>query len=263
MGVPVKDEMSFDPDDEDRATMFRHIQSFSMPFISKMTLATLKTLPGNWLGVGQIAHILKRLNSMFRPLCDDFQICVLNDGNIWFSKVMRKMQKQIQIPYRSKDLDLVQDEDERLEKYKLQEAIETIFYDEIATQTSQWRRQFRMYRNAHDEGERFKFRNGCLVIVPCRVGMTKIEKCYIEPIRYIFFQPNITMGAMGGRPGQALYFTGLQGEDLIFLDPHLVQDSVDHEDEYMFRDWLQLEGMDEELYQSVAVNPQHRASILS
>ena len=45
-----------------------------------------------------------------------------------------------------------------------------------------------------------KFRNGCLVILPCRVGMHKIEACYIEPIRFVFYQPNIVMGAMGGRP---------------------------------------------------------------
>jgi hypothetical protein len=27
------------------------------------------------------------------------------------------------------------------------------------------------------------FRNGCLIILPCRVGMTKVEKCYIKPIK--------------------------------------------------------------------------------
>jgi len=52
--------------------------------------------------------------------------------------------------------------------------------------------------------------------------MKKVEQCYVEPIRYIFYQPNIVMGAMGGKPGQALYFVGLQRDELIFLDPHLV-----------------------------------------
>lgn len=45
------------------------------------------------------------------------------------------------------------------------------------------------------------------------------------------------MGAMGGRPNQALYFVGLQKDELIFLDPHLVQESVEHND-YLYEDWL-------------------------
>lgn len=77
------------------------------------------------------------------------------------------------------------------------------------------------------------FRNGCLVVIPCMIGLHRIEKEYIDAIRYIFFQPNIVMGAMGGRPGQALYFVGLQKEELLFLDPHLVQESVSYEEEWV------------------------------
>ena len=53
------------------------------------------------------------------------------------------------------------------------------------------------------------YRNGCMVIITCMLGMYKIEKDYFESIRYIFHEPNIMMGAIGGRPGQALYFVGL------------------------------------------------------
>ena len=53
------------------------------------------------------------------------------------------------------------------------------------------------------------------------------------------------MGAMGGRPDQALYFTGLQRDELIFLDPHFVQDSVKHE-EGMYGDWENCDRPDEE-----------------
>ena len=35
----------------------------------------------------------------------------------------------------------------------------------------------------------------------------------------------------------------MQGQDLIFLDPHLVQESVSHDDEYLFKEW---EECDEE-----------------
>lgn len=41
------------------------------------------------------------------------------------------------------------------------------------------------------------------------------------------------MGAMGGRPGQALFFVGLQNEELIFLDPHLVQEAANLEEEWI------------------------------
>ena len=63
------------------------------------------------------------------------------------------------------------------------------------------------------------------------LGFQKIEKEYQDPIRYIFHEPNIVMGAMGGRPGQALYFVGLQNSELIFLDPHLVQESAVYREE--------------------------------
>lgn len=67
------------------------LQAFRLNNISKMALATQNILPGTWLGVGQVAHILCHLNRLFRPLCDDFQICVLNDGNVLFERIARKM----------------------------------------------------------------------------------------------------------------------------------------------------------------------------
>ena len=30
-----------------------------------------------------------------------------------------------------------------------------------------------------DETLEREFRNGCLVIIPCRIGMDKVESCYI------------------------------------------------------------------------------------
>jgi len=61
------------------------------------------------------------------------------------------------------------------------------------------------------------------LILPTRLGVKGIEKCYFNALKYCFTKfNNLFMGAMGGRPGQALYFVGLQGDELIFLDPHLV-----------------------------------------
>lgn len=54
------------------------------------------------------------------------------------------------------------------------------------------------------------------------------------------------MGALGGRPDQALFFVGLQDQDFIFLDPHLVQESVTHDEEYVFNEWEDFKALAEE-----------------
>jgi hypothetical protein len=69
------------------------------------------------------------------------------------------------------------------------------------------------------------------------MGFQKIEKEYFDPIRFIFHEPNIMVGAMGGRPGQALYFVGIQNNELLFLDPHLVQEAVTYQEE----EWVDCE----------------------
>lgn len=44
-------------------------------------------------------------------MCDDFQICVGNEGNVWFEKIAGKMQKKIKILYEAKDYGELSDED--------------------------------------------------------------------------------------------------------------------------------------------------------
>jgi hypothetical protein len=58
-----------------------------------------------------------------------------------------------------------------------------------------------------------------MVIVCCRLGMTKVEPEYLEVIRS-FFACKVNVGILGGRPGEAYYLIGLQDGFLIFLDPH-------------------------------------------
>jgi len=77
-----------------------------------MALATQNVLPGNWFGVGAVSHLMCKLNRMFRPLCDDFQVCVMTDGFVIFEKISRKMRKEISIPYKSKTYNHLSDKDE-------------------------------------------------------------------------------------------------------------------------------------------------------
>jgi cysteine protease ATG4 len=61
--------------------------------------------------------------------------------------------------------------------------------------------------------------NGVLVIIPSRLGLNKVNAEYFGPIKQIFQNP-LNVGIIGGKPSQALYFVGVQKNDLILLDPH-------------------------------------------
>lgn len=98
-----------------------------------MALATRSTMPGTWFGVGAVSHLFCKLNRLFRPMCDNFQICVLGDGFVLFERIASKMRKEVAIPYRSKTYEDL-DEDDAVEKTEEKEAVEAIFHEEIKEQ---------------------------------------------------------------------------------------------------------------------------------
>ncbi|KAE9420685.1 hypothetical protein Angca_006427, partial [Angiostrongylus cantonensis] len=64
-----------------------------------------------------------------------------------------------------------------------------------------------------------------LLLVPLRLGLTSINRCYLPAIEE-FFKLDSCVGIIGGRPNHALYFIGIAGDRLIYLDPHYCRPSV-------------------------------------
>lgn len=63
-----------------------------------------------------------------------------------------------------------------------------------------------------------------MLIVPLRLGLSEVNPIYINCIKKSFEIPG-TVGMVGGRPNQALYFIGYVGEEALYLDPHTTQKS--------------------------------------
>ncbi|KNC47975.1 autophagy-specific 4 [Thecamonas trahens ATCC 50062] len=61
-----------------------------------------------------------------------------------------------------------------------------------------------------------------LLLVPVRLGLEQLSEVYHEPLKAVFEFPQ-TVGVLGGKPKGALFFVGVQGDNLIYLDPHSVQ----------------------------------------
>lgn len=63
-----------------------------------------------------------------------------------------------------------------------------------------------------------------LIIVPLRLGLSEINPIYIDGLKKCL-ELEASMGIIGGRPNQALYFFGYVGDDILYLDPHTCQRS--------------------------------------
>jgi hypothetical protein len=60
-----------------------------------------------------------------------------------------------------------------------------------------------------------------LLLVTTRLGLQGIEPEYYEAIKNCFNMDQC-VGILGGKPNFALYFVGVDDNQLIFLDPHFV-----------------------------------------
>jgi len=68
-----------------------------------------------------------------------------------------------------------------------------------------------------------------LILLGVRLGIENINKLYWSSLKSIL-QSEESVGISGGRPSSSHYFFGFQGDYLFYLDPHLPQPALLHED---------------------------------
>lgn len=65
-----------------------------------------------------------------------------------------------------------------------------------------------------------------LLFIPLRLGLSEINRIYICGLKRTFALKQ-SLGIIGGKPNHALYFIGVVGDELVFLDPHTTQLACD------------------------------------
>ena len=74
-------------------------------------------------------------------------------------------------------------------------------------------------------GKKYKFKNKFILFVSVRHGLYLLDEEMFEDVLKIFdIETNI--GFIGGKNTRAFYFIGKCGNNVIFLDPHFVQDTI-------------------------------------
>ncbi|KAF9583797.1 Cysteine protease atg4b [Lunasporangiospora selenospora] len=61
-----------------------------------------------------------------------------------------------------------------------------------------------------------------VLLIPGRYGIEKLTEKYVYNLKHLFTLPQF-LGIAGGRPGRSLYFVACQGNELFYLDPHVVK----------------------------------------
>lgn len=73
-----------------------------------------------------------------------------------------------------------------------------------------------------------------ILFIPLRLGLSEINMQYAEQLKSSF-RIKQSLGIIGGRPNHALYFLGYVGDDLIHMDPHTTQQTLDCDIENMIK----------------------------
>ncbi|CAL8127038.1 unnamed protein product [Orchesella dallaii] len=64
-----------------------------------------------------------------------------------------------------------------------------------------------------------------LLVIPLRLGLSDLNEAYVPGIKAALEIPQ-NIGIIGGRPNHALYFIGYAANEVMYLDPHTVQQAV-------------------------------------
>jgi cysteine protease ATG4 len=90
------------------------------------------------------------------------------------------------------------------------------------------REAFQEFQKTNEYGQRPR---GLLILVNIRLGLDQLNPLY-QPLIKVFeidqkcFDLSCFVGIAGGRPNSSMYFIGYQGDNLVYLDPHFMRNSI-------------------------------------
>ena len=172
--------------------------------VQKHTNKNGKTV-GEWFSNYDTIRLIQLINQEMKKNNDcDFKIIDFNEGIIYIEKIIKECfeeQKKV------KDI----------EEFELLSLSSNEYDDNINENTENKEYIF-------DE-KLYKFKNKFIIFISVRHGLYSLdEEIYNEVMNIFNMEANI--GFIGGKNTRAFYFIGKCGKNIIFLDPHFVQDTI-------------------------------------
>ncbi|KAG2219552.1 hypothetical protein INT45_013211 [Circinella minor] len=86
--------------------------------------------------------------------------------------------------------------------------------------------QYTPDKNKMDDENKENDFQSLLILVAIRLGIDQLHPTYYPALKACFELPWF-VGIAGGRPNSSLYFLGMQGDDLIYMDPHFSRTALE------------------------------------
>lgn len=224
---------------------------FSIGEVTDQGLDSFHKVAGDWYGTNSISQVLRELNIKHKPY-EDFEILVFNDG-VFFKQDVIDLGSEViveeQKHHANRNSESSQSEDyfeqtregkqsggsKDFKDSKLDKKSKSyscrIVKEESKNQPSIGSDSSSTYDNTFMHNNQMRrWNKWVLVIINTRLGLSKIPTETYPEISNIFEIPQM-VGILGGKGKFGLYFVGAQKDNLILLDPHINQDTIQHEDE--------------------------------
>ena len=183
------------------------IPPFSLRNIIKVQKHTNKNgkTVGEWFSNYDTIRLIQLINQEMNKKNDcDFKIIDFNEGIIYIEKIIKECFEE------HKKL-------KEIEEFELLSLSSNEYDDNINENTENNEYMF-------DE-KLYKFKNKFIIFISVRHGLYSLdEEIYNEVMNIFNIETNI--GFIGGKNTRAFYFIGKCGKNIIFLDPHYVQDTI-------------------------------------
>lgn len=177
--------------------------------------------PGDWFGPGSVAHLIQmavlRSQQGVRGggLLSDLVVYVAQDCTVYKEDILQLCATSASHDITVQDFQFIEPGSGMGE-----DVMHYSFSEEATVDGQDWCVE-QTFSASSEPGWK-----AVVIFVPVRLGGESLNPAYSSCLRALLTSP-ACLGWIGGRPRHSLYFVGFQDDDLIHLDPHILQEGVE------------------------------------
>jgi len=216
---------------------------FSIQQICKIAYESFGSTPGKWYRASSVIMSLDVLNDKYGVRrIQNFKICTFNEGTIYEDQILKKAlnlpekEDKEKAGVENKDSETIDEDPSKVVENKDKDNLEG---GEELSEPKGGHNEGEVVKENEEENkskeedaelkqeepeEKKEWENSMIIFVTTRTGLSKHNIVYLPTIIRLLKLPQ-SIGVLGGKDSKGYYFIGFQGSELLYMDPHYVQEA--------------------------------------